>query len=136
MIGIYKFYENWSTETFREERVKEVGWLIHLPIFDSPRTWRLTIADQNVHTKKSRTISAPAFWFWQLKLDLFFKFPSVSILRLYCKGIVTVGLVPVMGDNAPDNMISSGRKRGEGNFQELLIRRIHPAIPIVYLFAA
>jgi L-ribulose-5-phosphate 3-epimerase UlaE len=47
LIGIYLFYENWSTETFRNFQkgiVKEVGWLQHLQVNIGSHIQELKIA--------------------------------------------------------------------------------------------
>ena len=45
LIGIYKFYENWSTGTFRK-KVKEMGCLLHLLVNSRNHIQELKITDR------------------------------------------------------------------------------------------
>jgi hypothetical protein len=46
VIGVYKFYENWSTETFKRKS-QRVGCLFHLQILSVVKIFALMITTRN-----------------------------------------------------------------------------------------
>lgn len=59
-----------------------------------------------------------------------------QLLLFNCESVISLGSMPVPGDDAPENVIITRRKRGKANLEQCRISAIHMSISFVYLLPA